>query len=100
MDEHEQPPDAAAVAADIAGQLQETNPAALAQIERLVQRIGAEAALALLEDTQQVEAQGGLLVRDRAGSSSTWPGAGSPVASDGSSSRPAHARGENEPRPH
>ena len=71
---------AAAVAAGSASQLHEMNPAALAQIARLVSQVGADAAQALLQETQQVAAQGGLLVsspaclRDArpAGSSSTW----------------------------
>ena len=50
-----------AVAAIIAQQLGETNPAAIAQIGQLVQRMGEEAAQALLQATLQVEAQGGVL---------------------------------------
>jgi hypothetical protein len=94
------PLDAAAVAAGIASQWHETNPAALAQIERLVSQIGADVARALLQETQQVEAQGGLLVsspsclRDArpAGSSSTWRNNAWPAVTGAPSSGPVPRR--------
>jgi phosphorylated adapter RNA export protein len=59
-------------AADIARQLEETNPVAIAQIERVVQHLGADAALALLQETLEVEAGGGTWLPD--GSRRRTPG--------------------------
>ncbi len=56
--------DVKATAADIARQLDETNPVAAEQIELIVQHIGAEAALALLQETLAAEAQGGMMLPD------------------------------------
>ncbi len=53
------------LAADIARQLNETNPIALGQIKQVVIRLGAEQALAILQQTQETEAQGGLLTTDQ-----------------------------------
>ena len=58
------PDDLKATAADIARQLGETNPVAVEQIELIVQHIGAEAALALLQETLAAEAQGGMMLPD------------------------------------
>lgn len=49
----------------IADQLQETHPPALAELRRTVDVLGAEIALALLEETQQIETQGGLLTKNQ-----------------------------------
>ncbi|MDQ5853297.1 MAG: phosphorylated adapter RNA export RNA-binding domain-containing protein, partial [Chloroflexota bacterium] len=65
-------PDPRAIAATIAQELGETQPVPLAQIRRIVQRLGPEAALAVLEETKQIEAQGGLLLPD--GSRRRTPG--------------------------
>jgi hypothetical protein len=62
----------AQTAADIAQQLGETDPEAVAQIGRTVQYLGADAALAFLRETLEVEAGGGMLVRD--GSRRRTPG--------------------------
>jgi hypothetical protein len=51
-------------AADIARQLDETNPVAVEQIERIVQHLGADAALDFLRETLEIEAQGGMMLRD------------------------------------
>ena len=66
------PTDIHATAAEIARQLDETNPAALTQIELIVQHVGAEAALALLQETLAVEAGGGMMLPD--GSRRRTPG--------------------------
>ncbi len=58
------PDDLKATAAAIAGQLGETNPVAVEQIELIVQHLGAEAALALLQEALAAEAQGGMLLAD------------------------------------
>jgi hypothetical protein len=50
--------------AAIATQLGETEPQPVGTIQRIVQRLGAETALAMLEETQQLEAQGGLMLPD------------------------------------
>ena len=52
------------IAADIARQLDETNPVALEQIERIVQRLGVDAAHNFLREALECEAKGGLMVRD------------------------------------
>jgi hypothetical protein len=44
--------------------LGETQPGPINQIRRIVQRLGADAALAFLQETQQIEAQGGQLLPD------------------------------------
>ena len=49
----------------IAAQLQESHPPALAEIRRTVDVLGAEMALALLQETQQIEAQGGLMTKNQ-----------------------------------
>ena len=56
----------------IAQQLGETEPGPRAQIGRVVRRLGADAALAFLQETQQIEAQGGRLLPD--GSRRRTPG--------------------------
>jgi hypothetical protein len=58
------PDDLKATAAAIARQLDETNPIAVEQIELIVQHLGAEAALALLQETLAAEAQGGQMLPD------------------------------------
>jgi hypothetical protein len=62
--ETELPADTRAIAADIARQLDETNPVAIRQIERIVQHLGADAALDFLRETLEIEAQGGMMLRD------------------------------------
>jgi hypothetical protein len=56
----------------IAVQLGETRDAPVGQIYRIVQRLGNAAALACLEETKQIEAQGGMFVAD--GSRRRTPG--------------------------
>jgi hypothetical protein len=51
--------------ATIAQQLGETDPIPREQIRRIVERLGAEPALAFLRDTLEIEAQGGMLLPDR-----------------------------------
>ncbi len=65
-------PDPRAIAATIAQELGETQPVPLAQIRRIVQRLGPEAALAFLQEAQQIETQGGLTLPD--GSRRRTPG--------------------------
>jgi hypothetical protein len=55
------PADPQEAAAIIAGQLNEDSPIALAQIARIVERLGAEVAYALLAETLRTEAEGGVL---------------------------------------
>src|SRR5919199_5469160 len=57
---------------NIAQQLRETQPGAIQQIRRTVQRLGGDVALAILQETQQIEAQGGRLLPD--GSRRRTPG--------------------------
>ena len=57
----EKPPDAAAIAT----QLKETDPGALAQIVRIVERMRDEFVATALADTLRVEAEGGLLTEDK-----------------------------------
>lgn len=57
-------PSAKTVAADIARQLNETNPKALAQLERLVERVGEDVARAFLTEALRIEADGGLRTHD------------------------------------
>ena len=52
-------------AANIAQQLGETDPIPREQIRRILERLGAEAALTLLRETLEIEAQGGMLLPDR-----------------------------------
>ena len=52
-------------AAIIAQELGETDPIPQEQIRRIVERLGAEAALTLLRETLEIEAQGGMLLPDR-----------------------------------
>jgi len=52
------------IAADIARQLNETNPKALGQLERLIERVGEDRALTFLTEALSVEASGGLLTND------------------------------------
>ncbi len=66
------PPDPRATAATIAQELGETQSVPINQIRRIVQRLGPEAALAVLEETKQIEAQGGLMLPD--GSRRRTPG--------------------------
>src|ERR687885_63349 len=56
----------------IAQQLGETQPGPIRQIHRIIQRLGADRALAFLEETQQIESQGGRLLPD--GSRRRTPG--------------------------
>jgi hypothetical protein len=58
------PPDTRTLVTKIAQQLGETQPGPLQQLRRIVQRLGPEAALAVLQETQAIEAQGGLLLPD------------------------------------
>ncbi len=58
------PDDLKATAAAIVQQLGETNSVAVEQIELIVQHLGAEAALALLQETLAAEAQGGMMLPD------------------------------------
>ncbi len=53
------------ITAGIAQQLNETNPIALAHLERLVACLGADGAQALLAEALEVEAQGGLMTSDQ-----------------------------------
>src|SRR5918998_2226656 len=64
--------DIAAVTRTIAEQLGEKQRTPIQQIRRIVERLGAEAALAVLQETQQVEANGGMLLPD--GSRRRTPG--------------------------
>ena len=57
-------PDTRTVVTTIAQQLGETQPWPLKQLRRIVQQLGPEAALAVLQETQAIEAQGGLLLPD------------------------------------
>ena len=59
-------------AADVAQQLNETDPAAIGQIERIVERLGAKAVQAFLRETLEIEAQGGIMLSD--GSRRRTPG--------------------------
>ena len=52
-------------AGTLAQQLGETDPIPQAQIERSVERLGAEATLTFLRETLEIEAQGGMLLPDR-----------------------------------
>ena len=65
-------PDPRAIAATIAQELGETQSVPINQIRRIVQRLGPEAALAFLQEAQQIEAQGGLILPD--GSRRRTPG--------------------------
>src|ERR671932_821013 len=56
----------------IVQQLAETQPGPIQQIRRVVQRLGADTALALLHETQQLGAQGGMHLPD--GSRRRTPG--------------------------
>src|SRR5919199_4240410 len=67
-----QPTDTRELVRTIAQQLGETQPGPINQIRRVVQRLGPEAALAFLQETQQIEAQGGRLLP--AGSRRRTPG--------------------------
>jgi hypothetical protein len=60
------------VVTTIATQLGETEPQPVGTIHRIVKRLGTETALAILAETQQVEAQGGLMLPD--GSRRRTPG--------------------------
>jgi CspA family cold shock protein len=68
----DQHPEAARVAAEIADQLGETEEGPRAQIERIVQHLGVDTALAWLEETLEIEAQGGMWLGD--GSRRKTPG--------------------------
>lgn len=52
-------------AVDIPRQLDETNPDAIIQIERLIHHLGAESIHACLQETMAIEAQGGMLTGDK-----------------------------------
>ena len=60
------------IATTIAQELGETQAVPIKQIRRTVQRLGPDAALAFLQETQQIEAQGGLMLPD--GSRRRTPG--------------------------
>jgi len=60
------------IAAGMARQLNETDPAAIGQIERIVERLGAKAVQAFLQETLEIEAQGGIMLCD--GSRRRTPG--------------------------
>jgi phosphorylated adapter RNA export protein len=60
------------VVAAIAQQLGETEATPLLQIRRIVKQLGAERTLEFLAETQQIEAQGGLMLPD--GSRRRTPG--------------------------
>jgi hypothetical protein len=60
------------VVTTIATQLGETEPQPIGTIHRIVKRLGTETALAFLAETQQLEAQGGLMLPD--GSRRRTPG--------------------------
>jgi hypothetical protein len=64
MEMNTPPDDVKTIAADIAQQLDETNPIAIEQIERVVEHLGAEAAQAFLREALEVEAQGGMMLPD------------------------------------
>ena len=53
------------VAAEIAARLQEKNPYALVQIERIIERVGVETTHTFLDETLQIEANGGMLTNDK-----------------------------------
>jgi hypothetical protein len=72
MEMNTPPDDVKTIAADIAQQLDETNPIAIEQIERIVEHLGAEAAQAFLREALEVEAQGGMMLPD--GSRRRTPG--------------------------
>jgi hypothetical protein len=59
-------------AAGIARQLNETDPAAIGQIVRIVECLGAKAVRAFLRETLEIEAQGGIMLSD--GSRRRTPG--------------------------
>jgi CHAD domain-containing protein len=56
---------ASPVVTQIAQALGETQPAALGQLKRIVQTIGEEQALAILQQALEIEQQGGLMLPDR-----------------------------------
>ena len=60
------------IAAGMARQLNETDPAAIGQIERIVECLGVEAVQAFLRETLETEARGGMMLRD--GSRRRTPG--------------------------
>jgi hypothetical protein len=64
--------DPVTVAAWVARELGETEPAAIGQIERIVERLGAKAVQAFLRETLEIEAQGGIMLSD--GSRRRTPG--------------------------
>jgi len=64
--------DPVTVAARVARELDETDPAATGQINRIVKCLGAEVALAFLRETLEAEAEGGMMLRD--GSRRRTPG--------------------------
>jgi hypothetical protein len=64
--------DPVTVAARVARELSETDPAATGQIVRVVECLGAEAALVFLRETLAAEARGGIMLRD--GSRRRTPG--------------------------
>jgi phosphorylated adapter RNA export protein len=75
--EKQPPPPLPAVAADevertIAEQLGESKPELLQLLHKVVKKLGPEQALAFLKETQEIEAQGGLLLPD--GSRRRTPG--------------------------
>ena len=52
------------IVADIAAQLSETNPVALAQIKAIVEAVGEDQARAWLTETLDIEAKGGMLTKN------------------------------------
>lgn len=53
------------IASEIAARLEEQNPYALVQIERIIECVGVEATHALLDETLHIEATGGMLTNDK-----------------------------------
>ena len=53
------------IVADIAAQLSETNPPALAQIKAIVEAVGEDEARAWLAETLDIEAKGGMLTKNK-----------------------------------
>jgi PHAX RNA-binding domain-containing protein len=62
---HESPNSLDETAATIAKQLGDMDPIPQEQVRRIVERLGAEAALTILRETLEIEAQGGMLLPDR-----------------------------------
>ena len=67
MPTNEQPPtdDIGDIVADIAAQLSETNPVALAQLKAIVEAVGEDETRAWLAETLTIEDQGGMQTKDQ-----------------------------------